>query len=231
MLFYLCMVLKRLGYQTVMARSAEDALHLMEEGAPTGVLTELALPGMSGMELLRRMKGSPAHRAVPVIMHTADADQGVKDSCRDLGCAAFLSKPADPELLFHAVEAASTFMSRHNIRISASLPVVLADNGRATAEQVTAISEGGLYVRTLRVRPKDSVLPVTITIDGQEITASAQVLYRTTLGKGPFKEPGMGMKFVEISGNGRELIREFIRQQLTADIDVKKGKCDKRGDG
>jgi hypothetical protein len=38
------------------------------------------------------------------------------------------------------------------------------------------------------------------------------------MGQGPFKEPGMGMKFVDIAEEDRLSIRDFIKEQLTADI-------------
>ena len=48
LLFYLAMLLKRLEYKVMTARSAEDALRMMEEHLPSIVLTEIMLPGCVG---------------------------------------------------------------------------------------------------------------------------------------------------------------------------------------
>jgi hypothetical protein len=53
---------------------------------------------------------------------------------------------------------------------------------------------------------------------GGEIRAKARVLYSYTTADGPYQEPGMGMKFVEISKADRAAIKACIREQLTGDI-------------
>ncbi len=227
MLFFLGALIERLGYNAVLARSAEEALRVMEEGVPACVLTEITLPGMSGMNLLKRMKENPRLQNVPVIIQSALADPAIQDVCLGLGSAAYLARPVDPEALFHAVEGSSQSPGRHNVRIATSLPVVLGDGPAAKGpeqdERVSAISGDGLYVRTLHARPKDAVIPLTIVVNGQEITAKARVLYGHAPGRGPFKEPGMGMKFVEISESDRELIGEYIRERLLTLAEPKKG--------
>jgi hypothetical protein len=93
--------------------------------------------------------------------------------------------------------------------------------GAARTEYATAISEGGLYVRTLYPQPQNALTPVRIFIGDREIPAKTVVLYSFTMGGGPFKEPGMGLKFVEIPDADRNFIRSFIKQQLTQDISPK----------
>jgi hypothetical protein len=44
------------------------------------------------------------------------------------------------------------------------------------------------------------------------------VLYSFTMGSSPFKEPGMGLKFVEIADSDRNFIRDFIKERLTDDL-------------
>jgi hypothetical protein len=55
-------------------------------------------------------------------------------------------------------------------------------------------------------------------LDSGEVRAKAVVLYSYARHEGPYKEPGMGMKFTEISDEGRRLIRQFIKDQITRDI-------------
>ena len=55
-------------------------------------------------------------------------------------------------------------------------------------------------------------------IKGRLIKLEAVVLYVTNFGEGPFKEPGMGMKFVKISPEDRKWIATFIHDQLEEGI-------------
>ncbi len=221
-LFYLSMLLKRLEYKVASAQSAEEALRLMEDAAPSIVLTEIALPQMSGIEFLKKIKSSPRFKAIPVVILTSDKDPDMKAACMREGCDAYLSKPAEPDSLYRTLQSVSESMPRAHIRLSTSLTVIVGDNsaigGTKRTESATAISEGGLYIRTLYPQPRNAVTPLVIVIEDRRIMAKAVVLYSYSKEQGPFGEPGMGMKFVEISDADRALIRKFIKEQLTRDI-------------
>jgi two-component system chemotaxis response regulator CheY len=226
-LFYIAMLLKRLEYKVVTARSAEDALRMMEDAVPAIVLTEIALPQMSGAELLKKIKGTARFKAVPVVILTGETDPGVKEACMRSGCAAYLAKPTDPEVLYRTLQSVSESMPRTHIRLNASLTVIVGDDsaigGTKRTEYATAISEGGMYIRTLYPQPRNAVTPLLIHINDRKIRAKAVVLYTYALGEGPFEEPGMGVKFVEISDVDRACIRDFIKERLTRDIAPREG--------
>jgi CheY-like chemotaxis protein len=222
MLFFLGFLLKRFEYRVVTARSGEDALRLMDESLPTVVLTDVALPAMSGVALLKHIKERPDCGALPVIMLTTEDAPGIKDTCLQLGCAAYLLKPVEPDLLYRTIQAASESVPRANIRLRTSLKVIVGDGsvlgGAARTENATALSEDGLFITTHYPQPRNAVTPLRIIINDREITAKALVLYISDRGEGPSVEPGMGMKFVHISDADRALLRRFIREQLTHDI-------------
>jgi CheY-like chemotaxis protein len=221
-IFYLAMLLRRLEYKVVTARSCEDALRMMEDKVPSIVLTEISLPQMSGIQFLKHIKESARLKAVPVVVLTSETDPGTKARCTSMGCAAYLHKPVETDILYRTLQSVSESVPRMNIRLNTSLKVVIGDDsvagGAKRAEVVTAISEGGLYVRTLYPQPSNTLTPLRIIVGDREIKATAVVLYSYALGEGPFEEPGMGMKFVEISDSDRATIRKFIKEQLTADL-------------
>lgn len=222
MLFDLGMLLRRLEYRVDTARSAEDALKKMQMVQPSIVLTEIALPGMSGINLVKRMKDNPLLKPVPVIVLTAEKDDRMRDACLGMGCAAFLAKPVDPAMLYRTIQSVSESIPRANIRIKTSLKVTVGDGtpmgGAERTESLLALSEGGMYVQTLYPQPQKAVTPVRIFLPDREIRAKAVVLYSYATAAGPYKEPGMGMKFVELSDADREAIRIFIKGQVTRDI-------------
>ena len=75
--------LKREGFRAVIAESGEKGLRLAldTKSAPDLIILDLMLPGMSGMELCRRLRREPATEKTPVIMLTAKAAESEKH-CR-----------------------------------------------------------------------------------------------------------------------------------------------------
>ncbi len=221
-LFTTGVVLQRLDYDVFIVSSAEDALKLIEAALPTLVITEISLPSMSGLELLVRIKHDPRTKAVPVIVHASSEDEKKRELCRVSGCAAFLKKPVDPNELYGAIQSCTEAIPRQFIRIRTLLPVMVGGAGAAgnagSTEYVTELSEAGIFVRTLRPRAVNTVVPVTLIIRSVPIKAKAMVVHTVPLNPGLYPEPGMGMKFVEITVTEREVLRNIIKGQILKDI-------------
>ncbi len=223
-LFYHAMLLKRLEYKVVTTQSANDALRLIDQAPPSIIVAELTLPDLKEINFVKQLKDSSRFKAIPVVVLTSRYDPGAQDTCLRLGCAGCLSKPVEPDVLYKTIQAASEIIPRANIRLNASLAVVVGDGsatgGAKHAERTTVISEGGLYISTLSPPPRNAVVPLRITVDQREIHAKAVVLYTHSEGDGSSEGPGMGMKFVEISEPDRDFIRRYIKDQITRDIAV-----------
>jgi adenylate cyclase len=82
-----------LGYLVVPVGSAEDALAALEAAVPDLVITDVHMPGRSGIELCRIMKADPRFRLVPVIVVTAVADLHARVSALGAGADDFFAKP------------------------------------------------------------------------------------------------------------------------------------------
>jgi CheY-like chemotaxis protein len=223
-LFFLKMLLDRLAYRVETAPNAGDALRMMEENIPDIVLSESVLPDMSGSDLVKRMRKSGRLGIVPVVLLSPKNDPVTQEFWKQDGFAACLVKPVEPDLLYRTIQAVTEAVPRKYARLKASLPVIIGDGtamgGAERTERATAISEGGMYVRTLYPQPRNTLTPVRIMLPGREIAAKAVVLYNCAKDDGPYQEPGMGMKFVEISDADRAAIKSYIRDRLM-DISVK----------
>jgi CheY-like chemotaxis protein len=92
-------LLKGEGYEIRTARDAEQALQLLPEFRPRLILMDLQLPGMSGLELTRRLKASPATKDVRILALTAFAMKGDEQRALDAGCDGYVAKPIDVETL------------------------------------------------------------------------------------------------------------------------------------
>src|SRR6185369_16430303 len=87
--------LKREGFRTIIAESGEKGLRLAldEKNPPSLVLLDLMLPGMTGMELCRRLRKETQTEQTPVIMLTAKAAEGDKILGLETGADDYIVKP------------------------------------------------------------------------------------------------------------------------------------------
>jgi len=97
--------LKQAGHQPLRADNAEHALRLVQEALPDLVLLDWMLPGLSGIELARRLRADRRTRAIPIIMLTARADEHDKLTGLDTGADDYITKPFSPRELTARVKA------------------------------------------------------------------------------------------------------------------------------
>ena len=97
--------LKPAGHQPLRADSAEEALRLVQDALPDLVLLDWMLPGLSGIELARRLRADKRTKSVPIIMLTAKVEEQDKLAGLDTGCDDYITKPFSPRELNARVKA------------------------------------------------------------------------------------------------------------------------------
>lgn len=91
--------LGRQGYHAVAVESGADALKLLEQEQFDLILLDLLMPGMSGIEVLEKLKRDAVLRNIPVIVLSALDDMEMIVRCVLLGADDYLFKPFNPVLL------------------------------------------------------------------------------------------------------------------------------------
>lgn len=86
-------VFEREGYETLIAGSGKEALAITEQVCPHIVLMDMKMPGMDGIELLKRLRGRSSK--VKVIMMTAYGEMGVVEESMNWGVMRYFTKPFD----------------------------------------------------------------------------------------------------------------------------------------
>jgi CheY-like chemotaxis protein len=86
-------VLEYAGYDVRTARTAEDGITLAVSEPPDLVLMDLQLPGIDGMEALRRLRGSPLTAGIPVVAVTAQAMKHDRERALEAGFDGYVEKP------------------------------------------------------------------------------------------------------------------------------------------
>ncbi|WP_133479523.1 hybrid sensor histidine kinase/response regulator [Cognatilysobacter segetis] len=93
-------VAHEMDFDCIVAGNADDAMALVAQFAPCGVLLDIGLPDASGLTVLERLKRSPATRHIPVhVVSASDRSQ----LALELGAVGYLTKPATRDLLMSAI--------------------------------------------------------------------------------------------------------------------------------
>jgi CheY-like chemotaxis protein len=98
-------VLTYKGYEVIEAETGEDGVRLATERRPRLILMDIQLPGIDGIEALRRLRADDATRAIPVIAVTASALDRDRQKIMAAGFDGYQAKPLDVKGFMAAVDA------------------------------------------------------------------------------------------------------------------------------
>ena len=96
-------VLEFEGYAILKAVDAEEALVVLADTLPDLILMDIALPGMDGLTLTRKLKADERTRHIRIVALTAFAMKGDDHKALDAGCDSYITKPIDTRKLSEQV--------------------------------------------------------------------------------------------------------------------------------
>ena len=97
--------LQMAGYQCLEAQDAQSAHALIVDHQPDIILLDWMMPGVSGIELARRLKREPASADIPIIMLTARSEEDNKIQGLEAGADDYITKPFSPRELIARLKA------------------------------------------------------------------------------------------------------------------------------
>jgi CheY-like chemotaxis protein len=98
-------LLKMYGFDVREAVDGKEALDCVAEFHPHLVLTDLMMPVMDGIELIRRLHDDPETTGLPVVAITADSTDQAERQARDAGAIDVITKPIDLPALLERLRA------------------------------------------------------------------------------------------------------------------------------
>ncbi len=96
--------LRGAGYEVVEAIDGSDALEKATGCPPTLVITDLNMPKIDGIELIRRLRAEPGFRATPILMLTTESQEARKQEGRKAGATGWIVKPFRPDQLLSVIK-------------------------------------------------------------------------------------------------------------------------------
>ena len=177
-------LLRRLGYRARSASDGVEGLEAVATRAPDLILTDVVMPRVDGLEVVRRLKADAATRLIPVVVLTALDDMETRMRALELGADELLTKPVQirelhvrirnllglkaciDELenaacvltaLAEAVEARDPHTGRHCLRLS-TYSEILGREMNLSAEEVLALRHGGALHDLGKIAVPDRIL-------------------------------------------------------------------------
>lgn len=91
--------LRQANYDVIEAENGRDAIRKLNGATVDMLITDLDMPEMGGMELVRRVRAVPKYRLIPIIVLTTESDPSLKQKIRKLGANGWITKPFKPKQL------------------------------------------------------------------------------------------------------------------------------------
>ncbi len=85
------------SYEVVLAYDGQEALDKLQTFTPDAIISDIVMPRLSGFEMFKRVKASPATASIPFLFITGFQDDRVLAEARKVGVFGILRKPVDIE--------------------------------------------------------------------------------------------------------------------------------------
>ena len=92
------------GYEVMTAMNGKDGLTKAQLGNPDVIILDLMMPQMSGFEVCAALKKDDRYKHIPIIIFTGKGQEMDERLCRELGAAAYISKPHSSDTLLEQIE-------------------------------------------------------------------------------------------------------------------------------
>jgi DNA-binding response OmpR family regulator len=96
---------RRSGLEVILARDGEEALELIQTRAPDAAVLDIAMPKLTGLEVLRRLRDSEATKSLPIVLLTARAAEKDVELGLEAGADEYITKPFSPQDLYTCVQS------------------------------------------------------------------------------------------------------------------------------
>jgi two-component system chemotaxis response regulator CheY len=98
------MSLANAGFDVVEAEDGVDALNKLSGAQVDMLITDLNMPNMDGLELIKKVREEGSHRFTPIVMLTTESSEEKKMAGREAGASGWIVKPFKPEQLLKVVK-------------------------------------------------------------------------------------------------------------------------------
>jgi two-component system chemotaxis response regulator CheY len=96
--------LKDLGYEIIEAENGNDALKKLQTKQIHMLITDINMPEMDGISLVRKVRANPDYKFIPIILLTTESQIEKKNEGKQAGATGWIVKPFKPDQLVAVVK-------------------------------------------------------------------------------------------------------------------------------
>jgi len=120
-MYLMSYIVEKMGHRPIKAVSGEEGVEMAAAEQPDLILMDIQLPGIDGLEAIKRIRASEASISIPIIAITSYAMAGDRERLLAAGCNGYIEKPINPE----------TIISELNRYVAETASNVAAENKHA----------------------------------------------------------------------------------------------------
>ena len=219
---YLGVVLKRIWYSPVLAGTAEEGIRLAQNNRFSLVVLDGDLIETDLKKAITLLRSDPSVKDLPLVIFITGESPDTNENLLARGCAAVFSKPLDLAIVY-GVLGRLTGEQRQTARIPVKFRVRIDEGTPGKELTCINLSESGMYLRTHEILPENTVIHVRFSLphDSFVIEAAAEVVRTEPLGTHIESEPGIGLRFLDISEDAKLQVRNYVQWELMGDLEWK----------
>lgn len=214
----LATMVKRLDYNVFLASNGSDLVRMTSGIIPNAVLLDLEMPPVSGQSCLEALRSNRSLGMIRIITISEVGRTTDLVASLSRGAVGYVTRPVSPTELYRTVQKHIESRPRNflRIRVLFKATVITGATGRATF--ATALSEQGVFIRTLKPFPGGTRLKVSLELPTPKpLVLEGEVLYAVKEMPDGLSEPGMGIRFVNLDSNIQAGLRKFIEDQVVGE--------------
>ncbi len=217
---YLGILLNRIWYSPVLASTPHEGIHLAQKTPFSLVILDGDMDVPELTTAITLLRTDPSLKDLPLVVFLNKDNAELNQDLLSQGCSALAIKPLDLALVFEVLARLSG-QPRTSPRLPVKMRVAISEGKPEKVLPSVNISEGGMYLRTLEPLPEGTVLHIKFSLphDNEAIEVTAEVVRSLSLGSQFTMEPGMALRFMEISDVTMLKIRHFIQWEMTGDLE------------
>ncbi|MBN1907802.1 MAG: response regulator [Deltaproteobacteria bacterium] len=97
-------ILRDAGYEVIEAIDGQDGVnHLLNNSGIDMIITDLNMPNMDGIELIKQARAMPKYKYIPIVMLTTESQDNKKQAGKAAGATGWIVKPFQPDQLLAVI--------------------------------------------------------------------------------------------------------------------------------
>ncbi|HUL01160.1 MAG TPA: PilZ domain-containing protein [Nitrospirota bacterium] len=217
---YLGVLLNRIWYAPVFAENASEGTQIGKKHTFSVLVMDMDMPDQERSAAVSVLKSDLLMKSLPLIGILATENSALCESLISQGCSAIIQKPINFSM-FYAILCRLSGEPRQTTRVPVRMRVEIEEQIPDKFLHSVNISEGGIYLRTHAPLPETTLLHLSFTLpsDTGKIKVMGEVVRKTPLEVQFDTEPGIGLRFIGISEDTRNRIRNFVKWTLMGDLE------------